>query len=50
MKLPKITKNISKEEFSYWESLFESYALVKGFGIAVTSDEIPGQPTKHPSV
>ena len=50
MKVPKITKNISKEEFSNWESLFGSYALVKGFGIAVTSDEIPGLPTKHPSV
>ena len=31
MKVPKITKNISKEEFSNWESLFGSHALVKGF-------------------
>ena len=30
--------------------MFGSYALAKGFGIAVTSDEVPGLPTKHPSV
>jgi len=50
MKVPKITKNISKEEFSNWEGLFGSYALVEGFGIAVTSDKLPDLPTKHPSV
>jgi len=33
MKVPKITKNISKEVFSNWESLFGSYALVKGLQI-----------------
>lgn len=50
LKVPKIAKGTSKEAFSKWESLFASFALVKGFGLAITTEDIPDLPTKHPSV
>ena len=43
MKVPKISKGISKEGFATWSTLFASFALVKGFGTAVTGSDIPNQ-------
>ena len=50
MKVPKISKGISKEGFASWSTLFASFALVKGFRTAVTGSNIPNLPTKHPLV